>query len=204
MKSSASSIVKNKTQKPQYSKPSTSRSNPPHGSKSPSHMQNHRNPKLSSRESPARNAEFASISINNHQSRGKCKDNNNEITSLEHSATCGCHECFINACLQLPRNDMAAYRSCITTFIESRPCPLEHPHNRKEMCSEHLKLEKESIMTSLNNFISTILDPSGDNLAQCISNDEAPNIPPTYSSFTRIQESAKSAVSMQNLKYLIS
>ena len=120
-----------------------------------------------------------------------------------HPPSCGCHNCFLDACKQIPNRDPAAYRACFNNFINHKKCPLKHPHNKQDLCLENLKKEKTCIMSQLNTFTASILNPTVD-LQQPIPTVETPNFTPSYSSFTRIQENVASAVNVDNLKSLTS
>ena len=42
-------------------------------------------------------------------------------------------------------------------FVATKACPLRHPHDDRLLCSEYLRLEKESTMAHLNSIITTLM-----------------------------------------------
>ena len=122
------------------------------------------------------------------------------LFSSQHPNTCGCTDCLISISLTNSCRDLNVFRPYIDTFAANRRCPLEHPQDSK-LCSEYLRRSKESTMMKLLSLIdSQIKDPCDE---RHIPTSVTPKMPSSSTpNFSRIQENAKSAVNLQNLKQL--
>ena len=118
----------------------------------------------------------------------------------KHPVSCGCSECFIFSCRKLPRNPNS-YRTFIDSFIANNKCPLQHPHDGT-LCAEYLKGKRENITTALKSFLDNFgQEPSKTfprNIGTIIKSSTS-----SAASFSKIKNSANSAVNVQNLKSLI-
>ena len=96
--------------------------------------------------------------------------------------------------------------SCIDTFIKTKTCPLSHPHDDTQICSEYLRLEKEPTMTHLNSVISSMLEDSAaemlDQRIPTVQSAKTCTSSSPYLNFSKIKESIQSAVNLQNLTSL--
>ena len=130
----------------------------------------------------------------------------NEILSTAHQPSCGCSECVIKTFRELPCKNVASFMSCIDSFIKTKTCPLSHPHDDTQICSEYLRLEKEPTMIHLNSVISSMLEDSAAEMSAhriptVKSAKASPSLSP-YLNYSKIKESVQSVVNLQNLTSL--
>ena len=137
-----------------------------------------------------------------------CKDKVERTESAldSHQPSCGCHECIMVELKRVPGKDMASFKTCIESFLTTRTCPLSHPHDNTLLCSEYLKLEKESTMIRLDSVISSLMtdkvtkEPK--HQIATVNVAKTSSASSSYSSYSKLKDSAQSAVNLQNLTSL--
>ena len=102
--------------------------------------------------------------------------------------------------------DMASFKTCIEAFATTRTCPLSHPHDDSLLCSRYLSLEKDSTMAHLDSVITALMtDPLTKEPMQQITTVKVAKLPtasPSFTSYSKLKDSAQSAVNLQNLTSL--
>ena len=124
------------------------------------------------------------------------------IVNMIHTSFCGCPECFMEECRKIPRKDTTSYKNCVESFINSRICPLKHPHKEDNLCSKLMKSNKDTTENNLKTLIASMLSSSENTssiqqipIVEGASGSSLPN-------YTRIKDNANSAINLQNLTSL--